>query len=82
LQKAHPEKPADAWRYAVWDSVNALLVARNGDAAQAGEILAAAQTVILQRFGSDGFYNLLAKRRALFIATSQKSETAMKKPGD
>ena len=34
LQKAHPDSSADAWRYAVWDSVNAQLLAANGDASR------------------------------------------------
>jgi tetratricopeptide (TPR) repeat protein len=72
LQKAHPESPSDAWRYAVWDSVNAQLLAANGDFAAAASLLAAAQTILARRFGETGFYSLLAKRRALLIANARK----------
>jgi ATP/maltotriose-dependent transcriptional regulator MalT len=68
IQKLHPENPSNAWRYAVWDSVNAQYLAQNGDRAGASRALAAAQDIIVKRFGADGFYNLLAKRRALMIA--------------
>jgi tetratricopeptide (TPR) repeat protein len=72
LQKAHPESPADAWRYAVWDATNAQLLAANGDSASAARMLLTAQAVIIQRFGTKGFYNLLAQRRALLIASARK----------
>jgi tetratricopeptide (TPR) repeat protein len=72
LQKAHPEGPADAWRYAVWDSVNAQLLAANGDSAAAANVLAAAQKVLARRFGETGFYCMLAKRRTLLIANARK----------
>ncbi len=72
LQKAHPLDPANAWRYAVWDAVDAQLLAINGDPGAAAT-LAGAQRTIVQRFGSNGFYNLLAKRRALLIANARKS---------
>jgi ATP/maltotriose-dependent transcriptional regulator MalT len=72
LQKAHPESPADAWRYAVWDAANAQLLAANGDSASAAKTLFAAQAVIIQRFGTKGFYNMLAQRRALLIASARK----------
>ncbi len=55
LQKAHPESPADAWRYAVWDAANAQLLSANGDPASAARTLVAAQAVIIQRFGTKGF---------------------------
>jgi tetratricopeptide (TPR) repeat protein len=72
LEKMHPDKVADAWRYAVWESANAQLLAANGEYAAAGRSLAAAQPVIIRRFGADGFYNLLAKRRAQLIAKPGK----------
>jgi tetratricopeptide (TPR) repeat protein len=71
LQKAHPNAPSDAWRYAVWDSVNSQLLASNGDLAGAARTLAASQAVIVQRFGPNGFYNILAKRRAMLIASAR-----------
>lgn len=72
LQKAHPESPADAWRYAVWDSVDAQLLAANGDSAAAASILSAAQKILTRRFGETGFYCMLAKRRTLLIANARK----------
>jgi tetratricopeptide (TPR) repeat protein len=72
LQKAHPEGPADAWRYAVWDSVYAQLLAANGDSAAAASILATAQKILARRFGETGFYCMLAKRRTLLIANAHK----------
>ena len=67
LEKAHPRSDTDAWRYAVWDSVNAQLIATTGDVSGAHQALAAAQPVIIARFGPNGFYSLLAKRRELAI---------------
>jgi tetratricopeptide (TPR) repeat protein len=73
LEKAHPRTAKDAWRYAVWDAVNAQLLAANGDVAGAEQALSAARAIIIQRFGEKGFHNLLANRRALLIAGAQKS---------
>ena len=73
LQKAHPNTTTDAWRYAVWDAVNAQLLAANGDIAGAKRTLSAAQKIIVQRFGEKGFYNLLVNRRARLIADAQKT---------
>jgi tetratricopeptide (TPR) repeat protein len=73
LQEAHPKTSTDAWRYAVWDAVNAQLLAANGNVAAAASLLATAQPIIAQRFGAGGFYNLLAKRRALLMANTPKS---------
>jgi tetratricopeptide (TPR) repeat protein len=72
LEKAHPNTATDAWRYAVWDAVNAQLLAANGDIAGAQQTLTAAQAIIIQRFGERGFHNLLAHRRALLLAGAQK----------
>jgi tetratricopeptide (TPR) repeat protein len=63
LEKAHPRTAKDAWRYAVWDAVNAQLLAANGDIAGAERALSAARAIIIQRFGEKGFHNLLANRR-------------------
>jgi tetratricopeptide (TPR) repeat protein len=73
LEEAHPNTAKDAWRYAVWDAVNAQLLAANGDIVGAQQALSAAQAIIAQRFGEKGFHNLLAKRRALLIANARKS---------
>jgi tetratricopeptide (TPR) repeat protein len=72
LQEAHPRTPAEAWRYAVWDAVNSQLLAANGNVVAATSLLANAQPIIAQRFGVGGFYNLLAKRRALLIGNTPK----------
>jgi tetratricopeptide (TPR) repeat protein len=63
LQKAHPDAKADAWRYAVWDTVNAGLLAANGDTGTAVSTLTAAQKVIEARFGANGLYSQLARDR-------------------
>ncbi len=73
LENAHPDSPTDNWRYAVWDSVNAQFVAANGDAAAALSGLERAQTIIVQRFGPNGFYSLLTKRRAAALPQARKS---------
>ena len=73
LQKAHPVSPEDAWRYAVWDSVNAQLLAADGDSAAAARILDAAEQILARRFGEGGFYCQLAKRRALLVANERKT---------
>jgi tetratricopeptide (TPR) repeat protein len=73
LQKSHPESPADAWRYAVWDSINAQLLAANGDLLTAARNLEAAQKILAKRFGESGFYSLLARRRSGSIASGRKS---------
>jgi tetratricopeptide (TPR) repeat protein len=72
LEKAHPESPADAWRYAVWNSVNAQLLAAEGDSAGAARILDAAQRTLSARFGEDGFYCQIAKRRASSIGNQRR----------
>jgi tetratricopeptide (TPR) repeat protein len=71
LQKAHPESPAEAWRYAVWDSANAPLLAASGDSAAAVATLASAREVLVRRFGENGLYTLLTKRRALVISNAR-----------
>jgi ATP/maltotriose-dependent transcriptional regulator MalT len=72
LRRLHPNQSADAWRYAVWNSVNAQRLAGDGDQAGAAQALAAAQRILDQRFGANGFYSLLAKRRQQLIATYAK----------
>ena len=67
LQAAHPKDGANAWRYAVWDTVSAELLATRGDTAQAQQLLSAAESIIRQRYGATGLYLLLAERRAQLI---------------
>ncbi len=73
LQKAHPDSAADAWRYAVWDSVNAQLLAADGDSAAAAKVLQAAQKTLALRFGESGFYCQIAKRRTLLLANRPRA---------
>jgi tetratricopeptide (TPR) repeat protein len=71
LQKSHPPSPADAWRYAVWDSTNAPLPAANGDFAGAVATLASARDTLIRRFGESGLYSRLATRRAVAISAAR-----------
>ena len=73
LMKAHPDGPANAWRYAVWNAVNAQLLAANGDSIAALTALTAAQTIIIQRFGPGGFHSVLAKQRIASVSKARKS---------
>jgi tetratricopeptide (TPR) repeat protein len=72
LEKSHPDSTADAWRYAVWDAVNAQLLAADGKPAEAANTLSTAQKILVQRFGESGFYCILAKRRTLLIANADR----------
>jgi tetratricopeptide (TPR) repeat protein len=69
LQRAHTNDASNAWRYAAWDAVNAQLLAQSGDYVSASRTLAAARHVLAARFGANGFFSLLASRRAQLIAT-------------
>jgi tetratricopeptide (TPR) repeat protein len=59
--------PKDAWRYGEWDTVNAELLALNGDPVAARHTFTAALPPIEQRFGANGFDSLLAQRRGQFV---------------
>jgi tetratricopeptide (TPR) repeat protein len=76
LQKAHPDAKTDAWRYAVWDMVNAGLVAANGDTAAAISMLAAAQTVIDARFGPTSYYSQLVKSQLKTLEKTSSGKVA------
>jgi hypothetical protein len=69
LEAAWPlsQHPLEAWRYAVWDSVDAELLLRRGNAEAARRLIAAALPPITQRFGAQGFHTQLARRRAQTI---------------
>jgi tetratricopeptide (TPR) repeat protein len=73
LEKAHPDPAKDAWRYAAWQAVNAQLLMANGDIDGAQQALSTAQSVLIQRFGENGFHSVLARRRAAAIAGARKS---------
>jgi len=64
LQKSYPFVPNNEWRYAVWDSVNAQLLAAQSQLIKADQSMVEAQKVIDKRFGKNGFYSLAARRRA------------------
>ena len=70
LQKAHPQTPSEAWRYAVWDIVNAQLLAAQGDTASATQTLNAAEKVIDGRFGSVSYYGQLVRKQLALIQKS------------
>jgi tetratricopeptide (TPR) repeat protein len=74
LQKSHPLTLDDAWRYAVWDVVNARFLAASGNGAAAASSLDSAQPILIKRFGETGFYNLLAQRSAGFMTQRAKSK--------
>jgi tetratricopeptide (TPR) repeat protein len=72
----HPNSPAEAWRYANWDAVDAELLARRGEVSSGARLLAAAQPILEKRFGPNGFYPVLAKRRAQVIAGLAKNASS------
>ena len=74
LQQAHPQNPSEAWRYAVWDVVNAQLLAAKGDTASATKTLHAAEKVIDGRFGSVSYYGQLVRKQLILIENSPGSK--------
>ena len=72
LQKAHPNVEGNAWRYAVWECVNAQLTAAAGDEVGARESLRQALATLTRRFGPNGFYSLLTTRRLAALETARK----------
>jgi serine/threonine protein kinase/tetratricopeptide (TPR) repeat protein len=68
LEATHPmdRNAGEAWRYALWDTVDAELRSANGDLPTGRIRLASALPVITVRFGKAGFNTLLARRRAAF----------------
>jgi tetratricopeptide (TPR) repeat protein len=77
LETAYPldQHPAEAWRYAVWNTVDAELRARRGDDANAKRAIELAAPVIVQRFGPTGFYSMLTQRRARFVEQQRAQGT-------
>jgi len=65
-------RPAEAWRYAVWNTVNAELLARKGDSAGARRAIKDALPAIAQRFGVTGFYSVLGQRRSVDVEDTLK----------
>jgi tetratricopeptide (TPR) repeat protein len=66
LEKSHPpgKDASSEWRYAIWDLVNAGVLAQDGKSAEAKRALDQARVVIQRRFGQSGFYSLAANRRS------------------
>ena len=73
LGKAYPQSPSDAWRYAVWDVVNAQLVAANGNPAGATRILDAAETIIDERFGVKSYYGQWVRKEQALVEKAAPS---------
>lgn len=80
LAKAHPNNSANEWRYAVWDMIHAPMLAAKGETKAARTTLEAAQTIIVKRFGTNGFYSLLATRRAQALAGASRDQNLPKTP--
>jgi tetratricopeptide (TPR) repeat protein len=78
LHKAYPmvDHPEEAWRYAIWESVNAQMSALHGDVAGARSAISKAQPVIESRFGKAGFHTLMAQQRARLIEQAARSVKA------
>ena len=66
LQTRYPltTDPTTQWRYAVWDSVNANLLALEGRPDEARAALTRAREVLTKRFGVQGFYVQRLEQRA------------------
>jgi len=66
LQSHYPlsADPTAQWRYAVWDSVNANLLALEGRPDEARAALSHARDVLTKRFGVQGFYVQRLEQRA------------------
>jgi hypothetical protein len=77
LETAYPlaERPTEAWRYAIWDTVDAELLAHQGDAAAARKKITAAVPLLTKRFGAKGFYVLLADRRSRLVEQEAASSS-------
>jgi Tfp pilus assembly protein PilF len=66
LEAKYPlaKDPSAGWRYAVWDSVNAALLARQNRTVEAQATLERARKALVNRFGARGFYVLRLDQRA------------------
>jgi tetratricopeptide (TPR) repeat protein len=69
LQRNYPTSAENAWRLAVWDSVNAEVIAVRGNPSAAISILKAAKKIISDRYGLSGFYTMLAEHREQLISS-------------
>jgi len=77
LESAYPigKYPDEAWRYAMWETVDAELLAYRGDEPTARQLIRSALPVIVARFHETGFNTLLARRRAQFAGLSLGQES-------
>jgi tetratricopeptide (TPR) repeat protein len=77
LETAFPldKRPTEAWRYAVWDTVHAELLAHEGKDLAARKAIEDASPVIAKRFGSAGFYSLLVERRSSSVENELKRKS-------
>jgi tetratricopeptide (TPR) repeat protein len=73
LQKTYPQSPSDAWRYAVWDVINAQLIAAKGDTASAKTMLDADEKVIDARFGASSYYGELVRKEQALVGKAAPS---------
>ena len=78
LESTYPidRHPDEAWRYSLWDTVEAEFRSASGDVPAAKVRVAAALPVITARFGKTGFNSLLAQRRAEFVAHASTASTS------
>jgi tetratricopeptide (TPR) repeat protein len=76
LEKNHPNTKPEAWRYARWDTVNAGLMAAQGDTSGAERALLAAQHILVERFGASGLYSVIAERQLQRIRKSPVGKPA------
>ncbi len=61
--ESHADRATEyAWQKALWDAIDAQLVASNGDLPKARGMLADARPLLVKRFGEQGFYMLLVAR--------------------
>jgi tetratricopeptide (TPR) repeat protein/energy-coupling factor transporter ATP-binding protein EcfA2 len=72
LEKSHPQDQGqrNAWRYAIWNAVNARLLAAEGNTTEARRVLSQACEPIVRRFGQNGFYTVQSCRRGAAALTS------------
>jgi tetratricopeptide (TPR) repeat protein len=79
LEKSSPpdKVSSDAWRYAIWDLVNAGQLAQDGNISDARRVLDRARPVIVARFGQSGFYTLMVHLRSEQIDRLASTQPAL-----
>jgi tetratricopeptide (TPR) repeat protein len=78
LEARYPpgKDPSTQWRYAVWESVNANLLALQQHPAEAQAAFAHARAELVKRFGADGFYVRRLEQRAAGVNLMARSSAA------